>query len=182
MASTQRRWILVSVVVGLVLVAGLVLLAPLDVPRPSVKDLKTQTRMLGLGQAIVLWAESNDGTPPRVEAWVPTLTLNNLASEELFDSLRIRSAPGAATGSELIYSPLVNADGTLAPLMGYPIGGLGWIIVREDGSRVPESKGVVCVTIEGGVPFATEVDREMLARLLESQEKAQREWASQEVR
>jgi hypothetical protein len=169
-------------VIALALVACLVLLARLDVPSPSVKDLKTRTRMHGLGQAIVLWADSNDGTPPRVEAWASTLTLNNLASEELFDSLRIKSEPGATAGSELIYSPLVNGDGTLAPLMEYPIGGLGWIIVREDGSRVPESKGVVCVTIEGGVPFTMEVDRETLARLLESQEKAQGEWESGRVR
>ncbi len=161
--------------IGIVLVTCLVLLAQLDVPRSSVKDLKTQTRMHGLGQAIVLWAVSIDGKPPRTESWASTLTLNNLASEEPFDSLRIKSVPGAAAGSELIYSPLLNADGTPVPLMDYPMGGLGWIIVREDESRLSANMGVVCVTIEGGLPFATEVDRETLARLLESQEKVQRE-------
>lgn len=177
----QRRWIRGGAAIGLALVACLVLLALLDVPGRSVKDLKTQRRMHGLGQAVVLWAASNDGTPPRTEAWASTLTRNNLASEELFDSLRIKSGPNAAAGSELIYSPLINADGTLAALMEYPIGGWGWIIVREDESRVLESKGVVCVTIEGGVPFTMEVDREMLARMLESQENVQREWASHKV-
>lgn len=178
----RRRWVLGGAVIGLALVACLVLLALLDVSGSSVRDLKTQTRMHGLGQAVVLWAASNDGTPPRTEAWASTLTRSKLASEELFDSLRIKSGPGATAGSELIYSPLVNADGTLASLMEYPNPGMGWIIVREDGSRVPDRKGVVCVTIEGGVPFTMEIDREMLARMLESQEEVQREWALQEVR
>ncbi len=163
-------------VIALVAFAASVLLPMADVARPSTSELLAQSRLYELARGLVGYAQGNGGVPPDVEFWAQTLVSAKLASIDALDSHRIVSEPNAAIGSDLVYMPLVNADGTLAPLTAYPNPGMGWIIRRENETRVPEKvRFITCVTLDGEVPTTLPIPRETLARLLESQEKLQRE-------
>lgn len=147
-----------------------------DVARPSTSELLAQSRLFELTRGLVAYAQNNGGVPPDVESWAQTLIATKLVSTDIFDSRRIESAAGAAVGNELVYRPLINADGTLAPLTAYPNPGMGWIILRENETRVPEKvRFIACVTLDGEVPTTLPIPRETLARLLETQERLQRE-------
>ena len=162
--------------IAIVALAASVLLPMADVARPSASELLARSRLHELARGLVAYAQNNSGAPPDVDSWAHTLVTTKLVSTDAFDSHRIESAAGGAVGNELIYSPLINSDGTLAPLTEYPDPGMGWIILREDQTRVPEKvRFIVCVTLDGEVPTALPIERDTLARLLKSQEKLQRE-------